>query len=247
MTTQNKSEIRKNQILKAAEKVFAQKGYQDATISDVARQAKVSDATIYEYFPSKEDLLFSIPGEMTRQHKEELMNILKYFRGTAEKIRCVIQHYFWFYERHPDYASVAMLILKQNRNFLEKEAYQEIREHAQLILRLLEEGIGTGEFRDDINPYLIRATILGTIEHLVIRRVLLGKPERLVPFTDPFFDLIISGIGSQKENKSWNLQVKLDSEEEPRKRKSLIEKKRGPSAAQRHPSPPISRETPKGD
>jgi TetR/AcrR family transcriptional regulator, fatty acid metabolism regulator protein len=209
MTTQHKSEIRRKQILKAAEKVFAQKGYQDATISDVAREAKVSDATIYEYFPSKEDLLFSIPGEMTRKYKEEILKILTYVRGWGEKLRCVIQHYFWFYEKHPDYASVAMLILKQNRNFLDKEAYQEVREHAQLILHLVKEGIQSGEFRDDINPHLIRAAILGTIEHLVIRRVLLGKPERLVPFTDQFWNLIIGGITPPKKEKIYQVRFRL--------------------------------------
>lgn len=236
MKTPPKSEIRKNQILSAAERVFAQKGYQESTISDVAREAKVSDATIYEYFTSKEDLLFSIPGEMTRKHKEELLTILTYIRGAAAKIRTVIQHYFGFYENHPDYASVAMLILKQNRNFLEKEAYQEVREHAQLILDLIQEGIASGEFRDDINPYLVRAAILGTIEHLVIRRVLLGKPERLVPFTDPFTDLIIGGITSHKAEKVWNVRIGLESDE-IEKAKPLAEKKR------KHPGVPGSKNT----
>jgi TetR/AcrR family transcriptional regulator, fatty acid metabolism regulator protein len=233
MTTPHKSEIRRKQLLKAAEKVFAQKGYQDATISDVAREAKVSDATIYEYFPSKEDLLFSIPGEMTRKYKDEIIKILSYVRGWGEKLRCVIQHYFWFYERHPDYASVAMLILKQNRNFLDKEAYQEVREHAQLILHLIEEGRRCGEFRSDINPYLIRAMILGTIEHLVIRRVLLGKPERLVPFTDQFWNLISGGITLPLDEKTFTVRFSpepggiAEKGEHPtdKKRKSLGDKK----------------------
>ncbi len=231
MKTPPKSEIRNNQILRAAERVFDQKGYQESTTSDVAREAKVSDATIYEYCTSKEHLLFSIPGEMTRKYKEELLTILTYVRGSGAKIRTVIQHYFGFYENHPDYASVAMLILKQNRNFLEKEAYQELREHAQLILDLIQEGIASGEFRDDINPYLVRAAILGTIEHLVIRRVLLGKPERLVQFTDPFTDLILGGIISQKAKKAWNVRISLESDETD-KGKSLAEKKR------KHPGVP---------
>ena len=61
MAVQKKSPTRKEQILQAAEQVFAQKGFHDATIADVARKAKVSEATIYEYFPSKEELLFSNP------------------------------------------------------------------------------------------------------------------------------------------------------------------------------------------
>jgi TetR/AcrR family fatty acid metabolism transcriptional regulator len=45
-------------ILKAAENIFARKGFHAATVSDIARKAKVSEGTIYEYFSSKEELLF---------------------------------------------------------------------------------------------------------------------------------------------------------------------------------------------
>lgn len=215
LKAQPKSKIRKEQILRAAERVFAQKGYQEATISDVARQAKVSEATIYEYFSSKEELLFSIPGETTRRGKENLENMLRFLRKASDKIRAVIHHYLWFYETHPDYASVAMLILKQNRKFLEMEAYQEIRELSRLILNVIEEGIDSGEFKADTNPYLVRAAILGTIEHLVIRRVLLGKPENLAELTDPLSDLITAGIVARKEDKVWNLRISLGGEEAP--------------------------------
>jgi hypothetical protein len=101
--------------------------------------------------------------------------MLRFLRKASDKIRAVIYHYLLFYETHPDYASVAMLILKQNRKFLEMEAYQDVRELSRLILNVIEEGIRSGEFRSGANPYLVRAAILGTIEHLVIRRVLLGS------------------------------------------------------------------------
>jgi AcrR family transcriptional regulator len=49
------------QILEAAARVFAQKGYHAATTKEIAAQAGVSEGTIYNYFRSKEDLLLSIP------------------------------------------------------------------------------------------------------------------------------------------------------------------------------------------
>jgi len=57
MASQKRSEARKEQIFKAAEKVFAKKGFHEATISEVAREAGLSDATICEYFSTKEELL----------------------------------------------------------------------------------------------------------------------------------------------------------------------------------------------
>lgn len=207
MARTKKSGTRKEQILRAAEQVFAKKGFQEATVSDVARKAGLSDATIYEYFSSKEELLFSIPGQTARRAKENMEHLLNHIRGASNKIRAIIYDYLYFYETHPDYAAVAMLNLKQNRNFLTTGAYEDVRALSRLILRVIEEGIAAGEFRSDINPFLVRSVILGTIEHVVIRGVLLGAPESLVELVDPLADLIIDGIRREEHPKTWNLQV----------------------------------------
>lgn len=214
MATLRKSETRKIQILRAAEQVFAQKGFQEATVSDVARKAGLSDATIYEYFPSKEELLFSIPGQTARRAKESMEHMLNHVRGASSKIRAIIYDYLFFYQTHPDYAAVAMLTLKQNRKFLKTSAYEDVRELSRLILRVIEEGIGSGEFRPDVNPYLVRSVILGTIEHMVIRGVLLGVPEDLVASVDPLTDLIIGGIQREEKPKALNLHVSFPPQEE---------------------------------
>jgi AcrR family transcriptional regulator len=205
-----KPEARKEQILSAAERVFAEKGFQHATISEVAREAGLSDATIYEYFPTKEELLFSIPLETTQKGKETMALHLEYIRGAANKIRSIIYGYMRFYQNHPDYASVALLILKQNREFLKTEAYQVVREWSREIVRVVEEGIATGEFKADTNPFLIRSVVLGTIEHSVISWLLLGRPANLVELVDPLTDVIVHGIIETPDPQHWNLKISLE-------------------------------------
>src|SRR5262245_10568047 len=51
---------RRTQILDAATRVFASKGFNRATIRDVAQTAGVADGTIYNYFANKTDLLFGL-------------------------------------------------------------------------------------------------------------------------------------------------------------------------------------------
>lgn len=208
--------IRKEQILKAAEVVFAKKGFQQATISEIAREANVSDATIYEYFPNKEELLFSIPFETTRKGKNKLLFQLSMIRGAANKLRAVIYWYLHFYYHHPDYASVVLLILKSNRDFLKTDTYQVVREWSQLFIDVIKEGIESGEFSSDIDPYLVRAIILGTIEHSVISWLLLGRPEDLLALVDPLTDLIIQGIGQRNDLKGWNINITLENPHEKR-------------------------------
>lgn len=57
---EREKEQRKNDIIDAAEKTFFNRGFENATMDDVAEQAELSKATLYLYFKSKEDLHFAI-------------------------------------------------------------------------------------------------------------------------------------------------------------------------------------------
>ncbi len=194
MQNKDRVEARKQGIRNAAQKIFAEKGFHEATISEVAQQAGISEATIYEYFSSKEELLFSIGGETERRSREMLAFILDHVRGASNKIRSLIYHYLWLYQNHLEYAAVVMLILKQNRKFLDTQAYQAVRERSRVVLRIVEEGISSGEFRPETNPYLVRAMILGTVEHLVVSKLLVGRTPDLREYIDEFTDQILHGI-----------------------------------------------------
>lgn len=196
-------------ILKAAENIFARKGFQTATISDIAKKAKVSEATIYEYFSSKEDLLFAIPAEIVRQYQEKNREILPYIRGASNKLRFLIHRHLGLYEENPDYANVAMLILKGNPNFLKTDAYKIVQSSARNYIQVLKEGVENNEFRSDLDPYVIRAIIWGTIEHLVTRKSLLGKPENLVTLTDTVFNTIFDGIRAVPQQSPVNVNVRV--------------------------------------
>lgn len=63
---------RKTQILSAAALVFARKGFERATIADIAKQAGVAEGSIYNYFKNKGDLLVSLPQQMLRPTIESL-------------------------------------------------------------------------------------------------------------------------------------------------------------------------------
>ena len=196
-------------ILRAAQHIFAKKGFQAATVSDIAKKARASEATIYEYFSSKEELLFSIPAETIREYHEKNREILPHIQGAANKLRFLIHRHLGLYADNPDYATVVMLILKGSRNFLKTDAYKIVQSSARNYIQVFEEGIQNGEFRSDINPYLVRAMIWGSIEHLVTRKSLLGKPADLLALVDDIFDTIFTGIRSSKKDNTIQVDVNV--------------------------------------
>jgi TetR/AcrR family fatty acid metabolism transcriptional regulator len=197
-------------ILEAAESIFAKRGFHEATVSDIAKLAHVSEATIYDYFSTKEELLFSIPAEKILQHQIKNRETLQYIQGATNKLRFLIYRHLELYATDPDYANVAMLILKTNRNFLKTEAYKVVQESARITNEVVGEGIKSGEFRSDIKPSLVRAMIWGTIEHLVIRKSLLGKPEDLLSLADDIYYTILKGILVPQKEPALNVHVTME-------------------------------------
>ena len=67
MADHSRTKSRKDRIMDAALRIFAEKGFQNATISEISKEAGVSEATIYEYFGTKEELLFAIPEKVSQR------------------------------------------------------------------------------------------------------------------------------------------------------------------------------------
>lgn len=184
----------KRKIIEAAMAIFAQKVFSDATISEIAAKASIADATIYEYFKSKEDLLHNIPEEKMREIIPTFRLHLQGIKGALNKLRKFIWVYLWVYDSSRDWAAIMLLRLASKANFAQTNAYELTREWSRMILELVEEGKEEGSIRKDINPYLVRDLIIGYIDLNARRWLLTGKPESLLALADELADTIIAAV-----------------------------------------------------
>jgi len=206
-TTKKKNPKTEIAILQAALKVFGTLGYEETTISKIARAANLSEATIYEYFTSKEGVLFSLPDYYTAKEIKKMRDIEHYLHGAKAKMRALIQAYLEFYENNSLYSSVALLSLKGNRNFIKSKGYIAVREATHIVIEIFEEGIKEGVFRDDLDKYIVRNLVIGTIEHLAIQWVLLNRPKRITDYIEVIYDMVIRAIEKRAEKPSITLKV----------------------------------------
>ena len=216
MAEKSLKEARRDLILRSAEKVFSDKGFINSTISDVAKETGVSDTTIYEYFSSKEELLFSIPREGIELSKQVLDVHLNYISGTSNKIRGMIYHLCKFYQENPYFASVSLMTLKTNRKFMETDIYRDLIEYYKIIINVINKGVQDGELKSDVNAYFVRSVIIGSIEFIVIRWLMYGCPnDKTQPLNnvDPLFKLVMGGIRKDKMMKNLNFRIKIEPEE----------------------------------
>ena len=185
---------KKIDIINAAMEVLADQGYYDATISSIAERAEVADATIYEHFKNKEDLLFSIPEEKMKEVILLAGLHLQGIKGALNKMRKFIWFYLWIFENNVNWASVVMLNLKTNRKFINTSGYKMFQGFVRIVIDIVEEGKSEGSIRKEINPYVFRSVLLGAIEHVTIRWLILNKPEKLVSLADEITELLIQAV-----------------------------------------------------
>ena len=113
---------KKREILTSAIKVIGERGFQNATIAEIAKNARRGDATIYEYFKSKEDLLLAIPVEVTKELIPQIQNHMMGIKGAFNKLRKFIWWYLNFFEKNPEYGSIVLLELKTSRAYISTQA-----------------------------------------------------------------------------------------------------------------------------
>lgn len=213
MTDKSKPKTRKDRIMDAALSIFAEKGFQNATITEISKAAGVSEATVYEYFGTKEDLLFAIPEKITNDTFEESSKVIPYIKGVEGKIRAILLFYVQLYQSNPNYSALVLLQLMSNRRFRQTPAHAAIRKSSHVLLDCIKEGIADGTFKKDSNPYLIRSLLLGAVEHLFIHWHMQGMPKRkpgIADMLDPLIEIVFDGIRARKEEHGTTLYLKLE-------------------------------------
>jgi len=208
-----KTKSRKDRIMEAALRVFAEKTFQEATISEISKESGVSEATIYEYFGTKEDLLFAIPEKITNDTLAGSQLVLPFIKDVEGRMRAILLSYIQLYQNNPHYSALVLLQLMSNKRFRQTAAHELIRLSAHGLLDCIRDGIADGTFRKDADAYLIRSMLMGTIEHLFIHWHMQGMPEKektILDMLDPFLEFILSGIRTKREEQGLTINLKLE-------------------------------------
>lgn len=165
---------KRQRILLAAVKAFAEKGHEKATISEIASIAGVGEGTVYEYFKNKEDLLLSIPEERLQQHLDQLKETFD-IRNPVRKLRRFIQYHFRLYLIDQDFLKVCLMLIILNRRFYISRAYESLRKYLQVLEEIVQEGIGESCFAHNVNIRVFRNMFMGSFTHMVLRWLFFDK------------------------------------------------------------------------
>jgi len=98
---EREKEMRRLQIIDATKKVFASKGFSDATVDEIAQEAELSPATLYLYFKNKDELHAVLHIKILKALIEKIENVYHQDISPEEKIKALAKALYEVYETDP--------------------------------------------------------------------------------------------------------------------------------------------------
>lgn len=193
---QDRSRRRQQEILDAAVTVFARDGIARARITDVAAQAEVPLSSVYDYYPSKEDLAYAIPATRMGAFYAEFLERARSIPTARERLRL----YLWltadFAERNPEWARILYLEIWPSVTIKEVNVRRCIDDFARILVALVRDGERTGEWPAGPDPYQTAAIFIGSVNQLLITWLLYGRPRRLGSAVSALIDRLLPLLGA---------------------------------------------------
>ena len=191
MAKNNKKEL----IINAAIKVFADKGFYTANVADVAKEAGVADGTIYLYFKNKDDLLISLFETKMEEILKRFSSLISSKGNAEEKLRNFIHLYFQMIEEDQNLAEVFQVELRQSSKFLKDYHNQNFIDFLNLIGDIIHQGQNDGRFNPDINIHTMKLIIFGAMDELARQWILTDSHHiNLKNTADETSDILIRSI-----------------------------------------------------
>jgi AcrR family transcriptional regulator len=167
---------KRRQILHAAIRVFAQKGFHRCRISDIASEAKVAYGLVYHYFENKEEILNSIFDENWGLLTQVLESADHGGDDLEAKLRALVDFILDAYRMVPEVIQVMVMEIARSSKFLKKPKVDAFERAFQSLAAILSRAQARGEIRTDLEPKMMAYMIFGSIE-LILTGYLLGTIE----------------------------------------------------------------------
>lgn len=167
-----KNHDKRTRILDAALKTFVKRGFPDTKVAEIASEAGVAEGTLYNYFPSKEDLLLALFDEKWGGIIEEIKGKISRLDDPNKKLKAIFSLVVRMFKKNRQLAELFMVDVKQSSIFLNNYTINRIVEFLDLIEEVLEEGKEKGIYRRDLDTRVAKMIIFGAAQGILLSWVL---------------------------------------------------------------------------
>ena len=188
-------EDKRRQLLDAAVRVFARKGFHATRVGDIAAEAGVAHGLLYHYFESKDAVLQAVFQENWNVLLERIASVEETDEPAADQLRHVATIILRTWLHLPDVVRVVVQEFGRSPELAERIG--DLAQPIELFQRLIERGIARGEFRADVDARVAATIVYGGIDELLTGWVLDRLPageEDVAAAEKTFFEINLSGL-----------------------------------------------------
>ena len=192
------TEFRTTGILEAARKVFAKKGFSNATVDDIASAAGVAKGTVYLYYESKRDIYFAALKFGIEQMYSVLEEELKSVSTPEDKLRALIGVKLAYFDDNRDFFKIYYSELGNiciHPGTIDSDLKALYLEQAKVVESILKEGARKRVLRA-VRTEQTAFAISDVIRGVVTQRVLGWSKSKISQDVEFIFDLIWKGIAA---------------------------------------------------
>ncbi len=188
-------EDKRRQLLDAAVRVFARKGYHASRVGDIALEAGVAHGLLYHYFASKDEVLEAVFRENWSVLQARIASVEETDEPAADQLRHISAIVLRTWLHLPDV--VRVVIREFGRSPELAERIGELAQPIDVIQRVIARGIERGEFRKDIDSRVAATVVYGSIDELltawVLDRLPAGEGD-VAAAEKTFFEITLNGL-----------------------------------------------------
>jgi TetR/AcrR family transcriptional regulator, fatty acid metabolism regulator protein len=184
---------KRDAILRAAIDVFAERGFFNAQVADVARAAGVAAGTVYLYFKSKDDLLVSIFERSMREGLTAGRTAVEHLQDPRERLLRLARAHLARLGHDRNLAIVFQVELRQSTKFMERFSATLLRDYLGLIREAIADGQREGLFRADVKATVAAKMLFGALDEMATNWILSRRRYSLEADADAVVDLFVNG------------------------------------------------------
>jgi TetR/AcrR family fatty acid metabolism transcriptional regulator len=192
-------EEKRRQIMEAAVRAFARKGYHACRVGEIAEEAGVAYGLVYHYFGSKEEVLESIFRDTWTQMIARIREVAESGEPANEQVRKVTALLLRTWRRDPDLVRVLVREVTRSPEQMRRQI-DEIGHAYNALEQIIVNGQRTGEFRDDLDPTIAATIFYGALEEVLTAWVmdqLPGGDEGIAKAEQDVTGLLCDGLAKQ--------------------------------------------------
>ena len=187
-------------ILEAAIKVFAEQGFFQSTIAQIAKEAGVADGTIYLYFKNKDDILVQFFNYKAKQVFDGFREEVNRAENAVDKLRNLVRRHLAEFQRARNMAILYQFETHQSSRLAEEQIKEMSNMYLGIVAEIMEQGQQEGLIRKNLYLSLVKRFILGAVDEVINTWIHSGGHYDLVSMADPLVDLFIEGVGNRGQS-----------------------------------------------